>query len=112
MTITLSPEIELVLTEEAARQGTTPEQTLENALRIQFSLPVGQVGPWGEELRAWMNTPRPAEPELSAEEKESRRQEALARVRSGYYVDRLSSSEEHSARKAEEKAMEERRWRK
>ena len=46
---------------------------------------------------------------LSPEEREARRQEALARIRSGYYQSSLSSSEEFMARKADEKALEDRR---
>ena len=112
MTITLSPDIERVLTEEAARRQKTPDELVEETLRARFPVPVGHVGPRGEELRAWMNAPRPLAPVLTTEEREERRQEALARIRSGYYVTRLSSSEEFSARKAEEKALEERRWHK
>ena len=112
MTITLSPDVKQALAEEAARQGTTPEQAAERILRARLAVPVGHVGPRGEELRAQMNAPRTPLPELSPEEKEARRQEALARIHSGYYISRLSSSEEFSARKAEEKALEERRWHK
>ena len=112
MTLTLSPEIENALTTAAARQGTTPDALAEEALRMRFGIPVGHVGPRGEELRAQVNAARGmfASKEISAEEKEQQRQEALARIHSGYYVSRLSSSEEFSARKAEEKALEERGW--
>ncbi len=112
MTITLSPEIERALTEEAARRGATPEQTAERILGSTLAVPVGHVGPLGEELRARVNAARAifTPQELSPEEKEERRQEALARIHSGYYVNRLSSSEEFSARKAEEKALEEKHW--
>jgi hypothetical protein len=112
MTITLSPDVERALAKEAARRGTTPDELAEETLRVRFAVPVGHVGPRGEELRAQINAPQAPVPELSAEEKEARRQEALARIHSGYYVSRLSSSEEFSARKAEEKALEERRWHK
>ncbi len=112
MTLTFSPEIERVLAEEAARRGTTPDELAEQALRIKFGMPVGHVGPLGEKLRAQVNAAlgMPPPKELSAEEKEQRRQEALARIHSGYYAERLSSSEEFAARKAEEISLEERRW--
>ena len=112
MTITLSPELERVLTQEAARREKTPDELAEEILRARFPVPVGHVGPRGGALRAQVNAPQPPAPTLTAEEKEERRQEALARIRSGYYVSRLSSSEEFSARKEEEKALEERRWHK
>jgi hypothetical protein len=113
MTLTLSPEIERVLTTAAAKRGETPDELAEQTLRIKFGLPVGHVGPLGEKLRAQVNAALGMPPkELSAEEKEQRRQEALAFIRSGYFAERLSSSEEFSARKAEEKALEERRWHK
>ncbi len=110
MTLTLSPEIEKALTETATKSGRKPDEVAEEALRIQLRLPVGHVGPRGLELRAQINVKTPAPAELTAEEKEQRRQEALARIRSGYFAERLSSSEEFSARKAEEKALEEKRW--
>ncbi len=88
MTLTLSPEIEKALTETAIKSG---------------RLPVGQTGPRGLELRAQVNTKTPSPAELTAEEKEQWRQEALSRIRSGYFAERLSSSEEFSVRKAEEK---------
>ncbi len=112
MTLTLSPEIEKALAEEAARQGTTPEQAADGILRARLAVPVGHVGPHGEQLRAQVNAVREVLVELSPEEKEQRRQEALALIRSGYFKSRLSSSEEFSARKEEEKALEERRWHK
>ena len=114
MTLTLSPEIEKALTEAAAQSGRTPDELAEETLRVKFALPVGYVGPRGEELRAQVNAAKGmfAPKELSPEEKETRRQEALARIHSGYYASRLSSSEEFSARKAEEKALEERHWQK
>ncbi len=112
MTLTLSPEIERALTEEAARRGTTPEQAAERILESGLAVPVGHVGSRGEELRAQVNAARGmfAPQDLSPEEKEKRRQEALALIHSGYFQDNLSSSEEFSARKAEEKALEEKRW--
>ena len=110
MTLTLSPEIERVLTETAAKSGRRPDELAEEALRIQLRLPIGQAGPRGLELQAQVNAKRPAPAELTTGEKELRRQEALALIKSGYFRDRLSSSEEFSARKAEEKALEERRW--
>jgi len=112
MTLTLSPEIEKALTAAAAKLGRTPDELAEETLRVRFGVPVGHVGPRGEELRAQVNAAKGmfAQAELSPEEKEKRRQEALARIHSGYYVSRLSSSEEFSAHKAEEKALEERRW--
>ena len=112
MTLTLTPEIEKALTEAAARQGTTPDALAEQALRIRFGIPVGSVGPLGEGLKAQVNAAQTPTPELSPEEKETRRQEALALVRSGYFRNKLSSSETFNARKAEEKALEERHWHK
>lgn len=55
MALTLNPEIEKALTEEAARQGTTPDALVEKALRMRFGIPFGHVGPRGEELRAQVN---------------------------------------------------------
>ncbi len=114
MTITLSPEIEKALTEAAVELGRTPDELAEEALRVRFAVPIGHVGPRGEELRAQVNAARGmfTPQDLSPEEKEKRRQEALEQIHSGYYVSRLSSSEEFSARKAEEKALEERHWHK
>ncbi len=112
MTLTLSPEIEKALTEAAARQGTTPDALAEQALRIRFGIPIGHVGPRGEELQAQVNAAQALIPELSPEETERQRQEALALVRSGYFRNKLSSSETFNARKAEEKALEERHWHK
>ena len=112
MTLTLSPEIEKALTEAVARQGTTPDALAEQALRIRFGIPVGSVGTLGEELKAQVNAAQTPTPELSPEEKETRRQEALALVRSGYLRNKLSSSGTFNARKAEEKALEERHWHK
>ena len=112
MTLTLSPEIEKALTEAAVKTGRTPDELAEETLRLKFGVPVGHVGPRGEELRAQINAKTPAPKELTPEEAEQRRQEALALIRSGYFRDRLSSSEEFSAQKAEEKALEERRWHK
>ena len=112
MTLTLSPEIETALTEAAVRQGTTPDALAEEALRMRLGIPVGHVGPRGEELRAQVNAAQTPIPELSAEETETRRQEALALVHSGYFRNRLSSSETFNARKAEEKALEQRHWQK
>lgn len=115
MTLTLSAEIERVLTKAAAEQGRTPEELTEQAVREKYALPqaVGEFGPLGQAIRARVNAP-PSDPlaDLSPEEREQRRQEALARIHSGYFQSRLSSSEEFSARKAEEKAAEEKRWRK
>ena len=111
MTLTLSPEIEKALTEASIKTGRTPDELAEETLRFKFGIPVGHVGPRGEELRAQINAKTPAPKKLTPEEKEQRRQEALARIHSGYFTDRLSSSEEFSARKAEEIALEERRWR-
>ena len=110
MTLTLSPEIEKALTEASVKTGRPPEELAEETLRIKFGVPVGFMGPRGEELRAQVNAVRPRLEKLSDEEKEQRRQEALARIHSGYFAERLSSSEEFSARKAEEKALEERHW--
>jgi len=110
MTLTLSPEIEKALTETAIKSGRRPDELAEEALRIQLRLPVGQTGPRGLELRAQVNANTPAPAEVTAEEKEQRRQEALARIRSGYFAERLSSSEEFSDRKTQEKALEEKRW--
>ena len=114
MTLTLSPEIEKALTEAAIGSGKTPEELAEEALRMRFGIPVGHVGLRGEELRAKVNAARGifASKELSPEEKDQQRQEALARIRSGYFRNTLSSSEAFNARKAEEKALEERRWQK
>jgi|GEM_PF-3018172 len=110
MTLTLSPEIEQALTETAVKSGRRPDELAEEALRIQLRLPVGHVGQRGLELRTEVNANTPYLSEVTAEEKELRRQEALTRVRSGYFAERLSSSEEFSARKAQEKALEEKRW--
>jgi hypothetical protein len=112
MTLTFSPEIERALTAEAAKLGKTPDELAEQTLRIKFGMPVGHVGPLGEKLRAQVNAVQELPKELSAEEKEQRRQEALALIQSGYFRDRLSSSEEFSTRKQEEKALEEKRWHK
>ena len=109
MILTLSPEIEKALTDAATKSGRKLNEVAEEALRIQLRLPVGLVGPRGLELRAQVNAKTPPLVEVTAEEKEQRRQEALARIRSGYFAERLSSSEEFSTRKAEEKALEERR---
>ncbi len=112
MTLTLSPEVERALEEEASRRGMTPEQAADGILRARLAVPVGHVGPRGEELRAQVNAVREPPLELSLEEKEKRRQEAIALIRSGYFAERLSSSEEFSARKEGEKTLEERRWHK
>ncbi len=39
MTLTLSPEIERVLTKAAAEQGRTPEELTEQAVREKYALP-------------------------------------------------------------------------
>ncbi len=39
MTITLSPEIERALTEEAARRGTTPDELADEALKDKYGAP-------------------------------------------------------------------------
>ena len=78
MTPTLSPETEKVLTETAVKSGRRPDEWAEEALRIYLRLPVGQTGPRGLELRAQVNTKTPSPAELTAEEKEQRRQEALS----------------------------------
>ncbi len=95
MTLTLSPEIERVLAAEADKLGRTPDEIAEQTLRIKFRIPVGAVGPLGEKLRAQVNAglEMPLPEEASAEEKEGRRQEALALIQSGYFRERLSSSE-------------------
>jgi hypothetical protein len=38
MTITLSPEIERALTEEAARRGTTPDKLAEQAVQEKYAI--------------------------------------------------------------------------
>lgn len=113
MTLTLSPEIERILTRAATEQRRTTDELAEQAIREKYVRPqaVGEFGARGRELQALSNTPAPDRlAGLTPEERERRRQEALALIRSGYFKSRLSSSEEHSARKAEEKALEERRW--
>ena len=113
MTLTLSPEIEQALTEAAVETGKTPDELAEETLRARFMVPVGHIGPLGEELRVRVNAAGGmfTSEDVSSEDRENRRQEALARIHSGYYISRLSSSEEFSARKAEEKFLEERHWR-
>lgn len=110
MTLTLSPEIERLLNRAAAEQGRTPEELAEEAVLEKFVRPqvVSEFGPLGQAMQAKMNTPKPNPlAGLTPEEREERRQETLARIRSGYFKSRLSSSEEFMARKAEEKALEE-----
>lgn len=58
MTLTLSPEIERALTEEAARQGTTPDEVTENALRMQLASTIGREDRETEELRARVRAAR------------------------------------------------------
>ena len=113
MTLTLSPEIEKALAEAAVETGKTPDELAEETLRARFKIPLDHTGPLGEELRARVNAAKGmfSSEDISSEDMEKRRQEALARIHSGYYVSRLSSSEEFSARKAEEKFLEERHWR-
>lgn len=58
MTITLSPDIERVLTEEAARRQKTPDELAEEILRARLPVPVGHAGPRDEELWARVNAAR------------------------------------------------------
>ncbi len=87
MTITLKPKTEQALQEAAARRGVTPDQLIEESL---------QTGPLLELME-----------DMNAEERERRRQEALARIKSGYYAKLLGSSEEFIVRKSKERALEE-----
>lgn len=115
MTLTLSPEIEQLLNKAAVEQGRTPEELIEEVVLEKFVRPrvVSGFGPLGQAMQTKVNTPK-LNPlaGLTPEEREERRQEALARIHSGYFKSRLSSSEEFMARKAEEKMLEERHWRK
>lgn len=90
MTITLIPEVESAVCEAARRQGTTPDQVANETLKSLL----------------------PPTPETLAsedEERERRKQEALARIQSGYYA-RLLGPSRLMQDKAEERAREERRW--
>jgi len=89
LTITLTPKTEQALREAAARRGVTPDQLIEESL---------QEGPLSA-LREDMN----------AEERERRRQEALALVESGHFA-RLLGPSSLMQDKSEERAREERRW--
>lgn len=89
MTITLKPNIEQALREIAARRGVTPDQLIEERL---------QEGPLSALREA-----------MDAEERERRRQEALALVESGYFAHLLGPSSLMQD-KTEERAREERRW--
>ena len=84
MTITLKPETERAIEEAARRRGVTPEQIVETAV----SQDLAQDDPQGVSLR---------------------RREAIAAAQ-GKFAHLPGSTEEFMARKAEEKALEERRW--
>lgn len=90
MTITLIPEVEGAVCEAARRQGTTPDQVANETLKSLLPL-------------------APQEPVPSEDERAKSKQEALARIQSGYYARRLSSSEDFEARKKDEIALQERR---
>lgn len=119
MTLTLSPEIERLLNKAAQQQGRTPEELAEQTLREKYALPEESHEEKKARIQeimgsmAYLGPSRITEDraeEVAREEREERRQEALARIRSGYYQSRLSSTEDYMARKAEEKALEERHW--
>jgi len=90
MTIALKPETERAIEEAARRRGVTPDTVVEETMAREL-LPV------------------PPPQDLDAEERERRRQEALARIESGYYAELLGPSS-LTQDKAEERAREERRW--
>lgn len=90
MTITLTPDIEQVLTEEARETGKPLEQV---AL---------------ERLRQDLRPPMPIRESVHSAEGE-RRREALSRVKSGYYASLLGPST-LSQDKAEEVEREEQHW--
>ncbi len=49
MIITLTPDIEQALTEEAHKQGRTPEQLALDSLRERFLLPESDISPAGKQ---------------------------------------------------------------
>ena len=90
MTITLSPEIERALTEEAARRGTTPDKLAEQAdpTGKVCAIPVGHVGPARKsELRAQVNAarweclqPKELPPEVNSSKTKRRQEIALSAI--------------------------------
>lgn len=89
MTITLKPETERAIEEAARRRGVTPDAVVEETM--------------ARELMPILH-----EPDADAAERERRRQGAWSLIKSGYFARLLGSSDEFMARKAEEKALEDR----
>ena len=50
MTVTLSPDLEAALREQARRRGVTPEELALDALRERFRGLLGAARPWGVSL--------------------------------------------------------------
>ena len=90
MILTLKPETERAIEEAARQRGTTPDAVVEETMAREL-------------------LPAPAQPG-DAEERARRKQEAYARIKSGYYA-RLLGPSSYMGDKAEERTREERRWR-
>jgi len=58
MTLTLSPEIEKVLTDAAAKQGRTPDELVEETLRTQYLSPNNASQHEADELSAKVKAAR------------------------------------------------------